>query len=211
MKLRIRDNSVRVRLTRGEVDDLRDNGVVSARTGFPGSREFQYRVESSPASIIPGAFFSDNVVTVRLPETTVLAWANSGRCPRRMRDGLVLDAADAAIHHSLGLLLVRSNRATAGLEELRAAARLSPNNARFAYVEGIALNSLGQPNEAIEVLEEAHRRFGRDFDIAWALVTMLRDSGDTARAREVAEKLASYRPADPNVAALLESLADSQK
>ena len=77
MKLRIRDNSVRVRLTRGEVDDLRDNGVVSARTGFPGSREFQYRVESSPASVIPGAFFSDNVVTVRLPETTVLAWANS--------------------------------------------------------------------------------------------------------------------------------------
>ncbi len=77
MKLRIRDNSVRVRLTRGEVDDLRDNGVVSARTGFPGSREFQYRVESSPASVIPGAFFSDNVITVRLPETTVLAWANS--------------------------------------------------------------------------------------------------------------------------------------
>jgi hypothetical protein len=64
-------------LTRGEVDALRDNGVVSARTGFPGSREFQYRVESSPASVIPGAFFSDNVVTVRLPETTVLAWANS--------------------------------------------------------------------------------------------------------------------------------------
>ena len=77
MKLRIRDNSVRVRLTRGEVDDLRDNGVVSSRTGFPGSREFQYRVESSPASVIPGAFISDNVVTVRLPETTVLAWANS--------------------------------------------------------------------------------------------------------------------------------------
>ena len=77
MKLRIRDNSIRVRLTRGEVDALRDNGVVSARTGFPGSREFQYGVESSPASVIPGAFFSDNVVTVRLPETTVLAWANS--------------------------------------------------------------------------------------------------------------------------------------
>ncbi len=77
MKLRIRDNSLRVRLTRGEVDDLRDNGVVSARTGFPGSREFQYRVESSPASVIPGAYFSDNIVTVRLPETTVLAWANS--------------------------------------------------------------------------------------------------------------------------------------
>ena len=125
-----------------------------------------------------------------------------------LRDGLVLDATDAAIHHSLGLLLVRSNRATDGLAELREAARLSPDNARFAYVEGVALNSLGQPDEAIEVLEEAHRRFGRDFDIAWALIAMLRDRGDTARAREVAEILASYRPADPNVASLLESLAD---
>ena len=77
MKLRIRDNSVRVRLTRGEVDALRDKGVVSARTGFPGGHDFQYLVESSPASVNLSAFFSGNVVTVRLPETTVLAWANS--------------------------------------------------------------------------------------------------------------------------------------
>ena len=63
----------------------------------------------------------------------------------------------------------------------------------------------------IEVLEEAHRRFGRDFDIAWALVTMLRDRDDTERAREVAEILASYYPADANVASLLKSLPDSQK
>ena len=75
MKLRIRDNSVRLRLTRGEVDTLRDEGLVSARTGFPGGREFHYVLESSPASVSPGAFLSDSVMTVRLPETTVLAWA----------------------------------------------------------------------------------------------------------------------------------------
>ena len=77
MKLRIRDNSIRLRLSRGEVDILRDSGLVAARTGFPGGRDFQYVVEGSPASVNPGAFFSDNVVTVRLPETAVLAWANS--------------------------------------------------------------------------------------------------------------------------------------
>ena len=75
MKLRIRDNSVRLRLTRGEVDTLRDEGLVSARTVFPAGREFQYVLESSPASVSPGAFLSDCVMTVRLPETTVLAWA----------------------------------------------------------------------------------------------------------------------------------------
>ncbi len=75
MKLRIRDNSVRLRLTRGEVETLRQEGLVSARTGFPGGRDFQYVLESSPASVSLGAFLSDNVLTVRLPETTVLAWA----------------------------------------------------------------------------------------------------------------------------------------
>lgn len=77
MKLRIRDNSLRLRLTRVEVASLRDEGLVSARTGFPGGHDFRYVIESSPASVSPGAFFSERVVTVRLPETTVLAWANS--------------------------------------------------------------------------------------------------------------------------------------
>jgi len=77
VKLRIRDNSIRLRLERGEVDALRDNGMVSAKTGFPGGRDFGYVVESSPASVNPGAVLSDSTVTVRLPETSVLAWANS--------------------------------------------------------------------------------------------------------------------------------------
>ncbi len=77
MKLRIRDNAIRLRLMRGEVEALQKEGLVSAQTGFPGGRTFSYVVESSPASVKPAAFFSDNVVTVRIPETTVLAWATS--------------------------------------------------------------------------------------------------------------------------------------
>lgn len=56
---------------------LRNDGVVSARTAFPGGREFRYEVESSPANVSPGAFLSENTVSIRLPEATVLAWANS--------------------------------------------------------------------------------------------------------------------------------------
>ena len=77
MKLRIKDNSVRLRLTRSEVDALRESGVVAATTGFPGGKEFRYRVESSPASVSPAALFSDNALTVRLPESAVLAWATT--------------------------------------------------------------------------------------------------------------------------------------
>ena len=94
MKLRIRDNSIRLRLARGEVEILRDVGLVSARIGFPGGRDFRYVVESSPASVNPGAFFSDNIVTVRLPETAVFAWANSEQVSisgeQRLDDGAPL-------------------------------------------------------------------------------------------------------------------------
>ena len=62
---------------RGEVETLQKQGLVSARTEFPGAREFRYEVESSPASVAPAAFFSDSKLTVRLPESIVLAWATT--------------------------------------------------------------------------------------------------------------------------------------
>ena len=77
MKIRIRDNSIRVRLERSEVDLMRDKGVVSSHTSFPGGRRFTYAIESSPASVNPAALYSDNTITVRLPETIVLAWATT--------------------------------------------------------------------------------------------------------------------------------------
>ena len=77
MKLRIRDNSVRLRLMRGEVDALQECGEVFASTSFPGSRKLHYRIESSPASVRAAAFFSDNTLTVRLPEAEVVAWATT--------------------------------------------------------------------------------------------------------------------------------------
>ena len=62
---------------RGEVDTLIEEGMVSSTTRFPGGRTLRYAVESSPASVNPAAFFSENEITVRLPETTVRAWAGS--------------------------------------------------------------------------------------------------------------------------------------
>jgi len=79
VKIRMRDNSIRLRLTRGEVDAVRAKGIISSTIKFPGSRSLRYTVESSPACVNPGAFFSENEITVRLPETTVLAWASTAQ------------------------------------------------------------------------------------------------------------------------------------
>ncbi len=64
---------------RGEVETLRQEGLVRSTTHFPGGRTLSYAVESSPASVNPAAFFSENEIIVRLPETTVLAWATSSQ------------------------------------------------------------------------------------------------------------------------------------
>ena len=77
MKLRIRDNSIRLRLEASEVRALAETGVVETATAFPRGRRLTYAVESSPASVMPTARFSKKRVTVRLPESSVLAWANS--------------------------------------------------------------------------------------------------------------------------------------
>jgi hypothetical protein len=56
---------------------MKEIGVVTSRTGFPGGRYFDYSLESSPASVNPAAFYADNKITIRLPETVVLAWVST--------------------------------------------------------------------------------------------------------------------------------------
>ena len=77
MKLRIRDNSIRLRLMRDEVSRLQSAGQVSAHTAFPGGQSFAYVVESSTSSASPAAHFGDDTLRIRLPESIVLAWAAS--------------------------------------------------------------------------------------------------------------------------------------
>jgi tetratricopeptide (TPR) repeat protein len=129
-----------------------------------------------------------------------------GRAEDLLREGLALDDSSAALHHALGLSLVRSGRPDEALKELRRASGLAPDNPRFAYVLGIALNSMGKQADAVKVLREAHARFDRDFDIAMALATVLRDGGDQDGALEIAYSLARRHPEDQNVVGLLRSL-----
>jgi tetratricopeptide (TPR) repeat protein len=128
------------------------------------------------------------------------------RAEALLREGLALDDANPALHHALGLSLVRSRRPEAALSELRSAAALAPENPRYAYVLGIALNSLAGPAEALEVLSEAHSTFPTDFDISMALATVRRDAGDIEAALDVAYELARRHPEEPAVLGLLRSL-----
>jgi len=123
-----------------------------------------------------------------------------------LRDGLAMEDESAALHHALGLTLVRGEKREAALIELGRAAELDAGNARYVYVFAVALNSLGEPNRAVAVLEDARDKFPANYDIAWALATMYRDMGRNDDARAAAKRLLSQFPDDQNTRMLIESL-----
>jgi Flp pilus assembly protein TadD len=123
-----------------------------------------------------------------------------------LREGIADNPEEASYHHSLGLLLVRMTQQQDGLSELEQAVELQPENPRYAYVYAVALNSLGQSDAAIEFLDDVRQQFNGDFDIHWALATMLRDQGRSDEARAIAEHIASIYPGVAPVENLLRSL-----
>lgn len=137
---------------------------------------------------------------------TLRRLGEEARAEDLLREGLALDENSAALHHALGLSFVRGGQPEAALTELRLATELAPDNPRFVYVLGIALNSMDQQAEALRVLRDARTRFDGDFEIAMVLATILRDSGDQDGALEIAYTLARRHPEDQNVVALLRSL-----
>ncbi len=146
----------------------------------------------------------------------VPAWANLadlqrslGREPEAqatLREGLAATGGAAALHHALGLSLVRSGAAGEALPELEAAARAQPSNARYDYVYGIALHSTGQPDRAIAWFEVALDRHPANRDILMALVTMNAEAGRKDEALRHVAELAKAYPGDQEVEQLLRSL-----
>jgi tetratricopeptide (TPR) repeat protein len=113
---------------------------------------------------------------------------------RIVREALERMPDDAELHLTLGLNLVRQGRGTEALPEFARGAELDPANPRYAYVHGVALNSTGRTDEALEVLEAAQARHPADRDTLLALATINRDAGHMAAALAWADRLVSLDP-----------------
>jgi tetratricopeptide (TPR) repeat protein len=85
---------------------------------------------------------------LQLDPRFVPAWANLADLMRMLgreadaesalREGLAVVPGAAALHHALGLSLVRQQRRAEALHELRRATELDPANPRFRYVYDVA-------------------------------------------------------------------------
>ena len=136
------------------------------------------------------------------------ALGDEGTAESVLLQGLELEPGNAALLHALGLLSARTGRPDEALRQLQRAAE-SGQNPRYDYVYGIALNSTGAQEQAVEVLREALVRYPTHFDIAWGLATILRDRRDFAGAYELAKTLAEQHPDNSDVAGFRDAMLEA--
>ncbi len=75
MKLRILDDSIRLRLSRSDVVAVDEKGVVDGRTRFPDGSVFTYVLVASSSGEDPSAAFENGRLVVTLPAADINAWA----------------------------------------------------------------------------------------------------------------------------------------
>ena len=92
------------------------------------------------------------------------------------------------LHHALGLWYVRNKESEKAIPELKKAAELDPDNARFSYVYAISLGEK-DPKKAIEILEEAYPKHTGDLQIVSGLVYYYKQIGDTEKSELYEKKL----------------------
>jgi len=77
MKLRIKGDSLRLRLTKGEVSQLAESGVVEDRVRFGAGAALVYRLRTDAAANDITASFAQGAVEVQLPDKSAKQWASS--------------------------------------------------------------------------------------------------------------------------------------
>lgn len=78
MKIRIKGNSIRFRLTRSEVATFCKKGCIDESTAFTGTT-FVYGLQMDSDVAELSAKFRDNTITLYVPEKLVIGWDNDKR------------------------------------------------------------------------------------------------------------------------------------
>lgn len=78
MKIRIKGNSVRYRLTRPEVEKFSKDGYLEEATEFPGGT-FYYALEAKPGLKDLDVDMNENRITLYFPDEEKLGWYESER------------------------------------------------------------------------------------------------------------------------------------
>lgn len=77
MKLRIRGNSIRLRLNQTETENLKIHGVCEDKTEFPNGTVFSYSLVVDDKIEMPKAEFENSSIVVRIPYQSAQQWLGS--------------------------------------------------------------------------------------------------------------------------------------
>ena len=80
------------------------------------------------------------------------------------------------------------------LTYLRIAAESPTTTDRYIYVYAIALNSVGKPKQALNILEQGHKKFPANTDMLYALVSINKEAGNQERAQYFESRLQKLVP-----------------
>lgn len=74
MKIRIKGNSIRLRLTKTEITNFGEQGSIEERTLFAGGIFLSYKLQRQPGIDELKASYSENRITVLVPEAMAQEW-----------------------------------------------------------------------------------------------------------------------------------------
>ena len=78
MKLRIKGNSIRIRLTKSEVDYFGREGYLEEKTEF-GNTTLVYAMQKQKDAGVLSAEFSNNKITLQIPQPLADKWVGSNQ------------------------------------------------------------------------------------------------------------------------------------
>jgi hypothetical protein len=76
MKIRIKSNSIRIRLTKTEVENFSNEGFIEEKTEF-GNNDFSYRIESSATHQELTAAYIENRIVIYIPMAIAKNWTST--------------------------------------------------------------------------------------------------------------------------------------
>jgi tetratricopeptide (TPR) repeat protein len=112
-----------------------------------------------------------------------------GEGEQLLRTALLKIPGQSALHHSLGLFLVRQERLSEATKELQLAAESEDAIPRYALAYALALDAQDQSAQAASYLEAALIRFETDRTLVAALANIYMRMGDEPAARNLAKQL----------------------
>lgn len=116
-----------------------------------------------------------------------------------LRRALEIAPDSANANHAYGLYLVRSGKQNEALDYLATATRQEDTNPRHVYVYAVALDSTGQTEAAIQVIDEASKRWINNIDLYFLQVSYMDKTGNTGDIQRYLSPLAAVDADNPQV------------